>query len=670
MKYTKKDNKKHEPKTHKKRSNRKSKKHVKKRGGNTTLKHRGGFLKKLVNRFTDKNKTTIGVGLNELNDIILSPRKETSKMLSTWTNTFVNQGSSLSSKRDDYVGIGSKDNVDNVDKLYKLAKAIYYSVYAHLLETVDMIPFPESLPREGLYNFIADMKDKRDKHFKDFKEEEVNIDKSIKFDDYIKNVSITNIEQIRANNNIFYNKITKKINFIYLLKYEVSTNEDPITITITITDNVKNLIEYLQLVFDTKAGDQTYNKKLNSYKFRVNAENIDKEKYITYLKDDYKRYNRKYAFINVGDSKPTAYPYFYREVPEIEGSYTANTYVPEQQLSSDLYVHAPEIEDNTNVIENRVTPEKEVNIKNVKQGYTKKQVFQPFFTPNNQESNGHDSIVTLLKKHTVTDDIPSPTLSGPSVNSRSKRVGGKRTRSRKKTSHKPKTHKKRSNRKSKKHVKKRGGNTTLKRGGYGWSYMQEFINSKINKGKMSVEEGLTELKGVVMNLNEPADSNDNLNRIESFNTKFKNSGSSLKSKYNIRDFDYDGLEQFKKILFYSVYEELINEFNSDISDKKNRKPINNSAISKKKEHHTEKLINYIKEKRQLYGKPIEFPDKIDIIEGTTIDKCSDRDNICEIKFFDDPGLVIEFNKNIIMPLIDYLYTSNNDNTDDPTPHTP
>ena len=70
-----------------------------------------------------------------------------------------------------------------------------------------------------------------------------------------------------------------------------------------------------------------------------------------------------------------------------------------------------------------------------------------------------------------------------------------------------------------------------------------------------------------MNLNEPADSIIN-DLIENFNIKFKNSGSSLKSKYNIRDFDYDGLEQFKKILFYSVYEELINEFNSDISDKK------------------------------------------------------------------------------------------------------
>lgn len=215
-------------------------------------------------------------------------------------------------------------------------------------------------------------------------------------------------------------------------------------------------------------------------------------------------------------------------------------------------------------------------------------------------------------------------------------------------------------------LKKRGGNTTLKRGGDGWS---DYINYIINKGKMSVEEGLTELKGVVMNLNEPAYSDNKLDLIENFNIKFKNSGSSLKSKYNKRDFDYDGLEQFKKILFYSVYEELINKFNSDISDK-NRKPIYNSAISNKKEEHTEKLIKYIKEKRQLYGKPIEFPDKIDIIEGTTIDKCSDRDNICEIKFFDDPGLVIEFNKNIIMPLIDYLYTSNNDNTDDLTPHTP
>ena len=150
MKYTKKDNKKHKPKTHKKRSNRKSKKHVKKRGGNTTLKHRGGsiiYFRKIGNRFTDPHKSTIGVGLDELNNIILSPtNKQTSEMLSTWTDTFVEQGSSLSSSRDDYVGIGSRDNVgigsdDNVDKLYKLAKAIYYSVYAHLLEKVDMIPF-------------------------------------------------------------------------------------------------------------------------------------------------------------------------------------------------------------------------------------------------------------------------------------------------------------------------------------------------------------------------------------------------------------------------------------------------------------------------------------------------------------------------------------------------
>ena len=167
MKYTKKDNKKHKPKTHKKRSNRKSKKHVKKRGGNTTLKHRGGsFLKKIVNKFTDPHKSTIGVGLDELNNIILSPRKETSEMLSTWTKKFVNQGRSLSSSRNDYVGI---DSDDNVYKLYKLAKAIYYSVYAHLLEKVDMIPFPESLPREELGEFITKMKTKRDEHFKDFK---------------------------------------------------------------------------------------------------------------------------------------------------------------------------------------------------------------------------------------------------------------------------------------------------------------------------------------------------------------------------------------------------------------------------------------------------------------------------------------------------------------------
>ena len=47
------------------------------------------------------------------------------------------------------------------------------------------------------------MKAKRDKHFKDFKEE-VNIDKSIKFDDYIKNVSITNIEPMFLAQTIIY----------------------------------------------------------------------------------------------------------------------------------------------------------------------------------------------------------------------------------------------------------------------------------------------------------------------------------------------------------------------------------------------------------------------------------------------------------------------------------
>ena len=172
--------------------------------------------------------------------------------------------------------------------------------------------------------------------------------------------------------------------------------------------------------------------------------------------------------------------------------------------------------------------------------------------------------------------------------------------------HKPKTHKKRSNRKSKKHVKKRGGNTTLKRSGF-LSYMKNSINYNINKGKISVDEGLEALKGTLMNLKEPADSNDNLNLIENFNTEFKNSSSSLKSKNNTRDFDHDGLEQFKKILFYSVYEKLINKFNSDISDKKNRKPIDNSDISKKKEEHTEKLINYMNIKRnQEEMRPLQF----------------------------------------------------------------
>ena len=52
-----------------------------------------------------------------------------------------------------------------------------------------------------------------------------------------------------------------------------------------------------------------------------------------------------------------------------------------------------------------------------------------------------------------------------------------------------------------------------------------------------------------MNLNEPADSDNNLDLIKNFNIEFKKSGSSLKSKNNIRDFDHDGLEQFKKYYF-------------------------------------------------------------------------------------------------------------------------
>ena len=188
--------------------------------------------------------------------------------------------------------------------------------------------------------------------------------------------------------------------------------------------------------------------------------------------------------------------------------------------------------------------------------------------------------------------------------------------------------------------------------------MTNFIKSKINDDKMSVEEGLEALKGTLMNLNEPADSNDNLNRIESFNTKFKNSGSSLKSKYNIRDFDDDGLEQFKKILFYSVYEKLINKFNSDISDK-NRKPINNSAISEKKEHHTKKLINYMNIKRnQEEMRPLQFKlsGEIDILKSTPRPTCIDEDNsICEIELFNLPNFVIKFdNKDTIVYLIDYF----------------
>jgi hypothetical protein len=623
MKYTKKDNKKHNPETHKKRSNRKSKKHVKKRGGNTTLKHRGGSIisnfRKFGNRLRDPYKTTIEVGLNELNNIILSPSVDTSNMLSTWTNTFVNQGSSLSSKRDDYVGIGSDD------KLYKLAKAIYYSVYAHLLE--------ESFPREELDNFITKMKVKRDKHFKDFKKQ-VNIGESIKFDDYIKNVSITDIEEIRLNNNIFYNEITKKINFIYSLEYQVPNKED--LITITITDNVKKLIEYLQLVFDTEAGDQTYNKKLASYKFRVNAENIDKEEYIKDLEWYYEKYSWRNAWLNVGHAIPTADPYVHREVPDIKDTYTANTYVPEHQLSSDPYVHdkVPEIEDNTNVIENRVTRKKGVNIKNVKQGYSTEQLFRPFFTPNNQESNGEPG------SSNNTGIIPGSQGGGKPLQHK----GKKRTRSRKKTSHKRKTHKKRSNRKSKKHVKKRGGNTTMKRGGDFVGYMKRLRSGTTNDNKMSVEEGLEALKGTVMNLNKSTDSNVDPKLIESFNTEFKNSGSSLKSKNNKRDFDHDGLEQFKKILFYSVYEKLINKFNID-----------NSDISKKKEEHTEKLIAYLENPDET--------DKTDFIKYAKIDKCNDDDNICEINLFGDPRYVIEFDdKDIIMPLIDYLKSSNDDHT--------
>ena len=104
------------------------------------------------------------------------------------------------------------------------------------------------------------------------------------------------------------------------------------------------------------------------------------------------------------------------------------------------------------------------------------------------------------------------------------------------------------------------------------------------------------------------------------------------------------MEQFKKILFYSVYEKLINKFNID-----------NSDISKKKEEHTEKLIAYLENPDET--------DKTDFIKYAKIDKCNDDDNICEINLFGDPRYVIEFDdKDIIMPLIDYLKSSNDDHT--------
>ena len=223
--------------------------------------------------------------------------------------------------------------------------------------------------------------------------------------------------------------------------------------------------------------------------------------------------------------------------------------------------------------------------------------------------------------------------------------------------HKPKTHKKRSNRKSKKHVKKRGGNTTLKRGGDVIGYMQRLGSDTTNDDKMSVEEGLEALKGTVMNLNKSTDSNVDPKLIESFNTEFKNSGSSLKSKNNIRDFDHDGLEQFKKILFYSVYEKLINKFN-----------IVNIDISKKKKAHTIKLIKYMNyKKRQAERSPVLIKlDEKDILKSTPRPTCIDEDNsICEIKLFGLANFVIEFDDKDIMPLFDYLKSSNDDQTNEP-----
>lgn len=208
----------------------------------------------------------------------------------------------------------------------------------------------------------------------------------------------------------------------------------------------------------------------------------------------------------------------------------------------------------------------------------------------------------------------------------------------------------------------------MKRIGYGLSDIKKFIKSKINDDKMSVEEGLEALKGTVMNLNKYTDSDNNLDLIESFNTEFKNSGSSLKSKDNKRDFDYDGLEQFKKILFYSVYEKLINKFNSDISEKKNREPIDNSDISEKKKAHTIKLIKYMNyKKRQAERSPVLIKlDEKDILKSTPRPTCIDEDNsICEIKLFGLDNFVIEFDNKDIVPLIKYVNPSADDETNEP-----
>ena len=65
------DNKKHKPKTHKKRSNRKSKKHVKKRGGN--------MFSGIVSSLTNKGKMSVEDGLEALKDIVINLKTTTTE---------------------------------------------------------------------------------------------------------------------------------------------------------------------------------------------------------------------------------------------------------------------------------------------------------------------------------------------------------------------------------------------------------------------------------------------------------------------------------------------------------------------------------------------------------------------------------------------------------------
>lgn len=200
--------------------------------------------------------------------------------------------------------------------------------------------------------------------------------------------------------------------------------------------------------------------------------------------------------------------------------------------------------------------------------------------------------------------------------------------------------------------------------------MKKLIYPKTNEDKISVEDGLKALNDIVMTIeaelkkkgqtsNPVFNSESSFDLILSLNTEFEKSGFSLKSKNNKRDLDYDGLEQFKKILFYGVYEELIKKFNINSID----------IISKKKKEHTIKLIQYINEKRiHKEEQPFKLSGEIDIIKYAIIDKCNDDDNICEINLFGDPRYVIQFDdKDIIMPLIDYLYPSNDDQTNETSP---